>query len=204
MPHIGLVDDRDGFLEIQSRASAVFDLDRRLPQQVFRRDAGGALFCEFDAILTPEFWSAFSAMARWHGDRQVDLLVVAPGADAFYLPEYQTHPAMTLPVDADSDDYWAAIGFDSGSGALGSIAISANVVAVTGPSGNWGCWAERDPEVAVFRGFPDATVRRDWGAKFGPCHDASGALETYLPWTFAKRTVPGEYAAALIANYGSG
>ncbi|GAA3203988.1 hypothetical protein GCM10010532_024990 [Dactylosporangium siamense] len=142
-------------------------------------------------------------MARWHGDTQVELLVLEPDSDAFYLPEYRIHPAMSLSVEAGADDYWGAIGFEPGGDVMGSISISANVIAVTGPSGRWGCWGERDPEVAVFQGFPNAAARKDWCAQFGPFLDASGALESYLPLSFAGRAVPVEYAATLTANYGT-
>ncbi len=160
------------------------------------------MFCEFDAVLTPEFWLALCAIARWHGDGHVELLVLEPDCDSFYFPEYQMYPAMSLSVEAEVDDYWAVIGHEPNGDIMGSIAISANVIAVTGPSGRWGCWGERDPEVAVFRGFPNAAARNEWRAQFGPFLEASGALDSYLPLTFADRTVPDGYAATLTATYG--
>ncbi|NRQ36424.1 hypothetical protein HII36_32005 [Nonomuraea sp. NN258] len=193
---------RDDYLDVRSRSEATFALDARLPGQVFKEDAGDALFCEFDAVLTPEFWPALCAMARWHGDGHVELLVLEPDCDAFYLPDYRMYPAMSLSVEADGDDYWAAIGHEPDGDIMGSIAISANVIAVTGPSGRWGCWGERDPEIAVFQGFPNMAARNEWSAQFGPFLDVSGALESYLPLTFAGRVVPDEYAATLTANYG--
>jgi hypothetical protein len=198
-----LVTDRNGYLDVRSHCAAVFDLDARLPNQVFRRGLRDALFCEFDAVLAPDFWPALCAMARWHGDTQVELLVLEPDCDAFYFSEYRMYPAMSLSVEASADDYWAAIGFEPDGDVMGSIAISANIIAVTGSSGRWGCWGERDPEVAVFHGFPNVAARKDWCAQFGPFSDASGALESYLPLAFAGRTVPAEYAAILTANYGT-
>ncbi|MEU7179296.1 MULTISPECIES: hypothetical protein [Streptomyces] len=194
--------DRKGYLEIRSRAAAVFALHARLPDQVFAGDAGDALFCEFDAVLTPDFWPALCAMARWHGDAHVELLVLEPDGDALHRPGNRRYPAISLPVEAGEDGYWAAVGFEPDGDALGSIAISANVIAVTGPSGRWGCWGERDPEVAVFRGFPNAAARKEWHARFGPFLDVSGALDSYLSMTFGGRPVPDAYAAALTANYG--
>ncbi|MDI5976148.1 hypothetical protein [Amycolatopsis magusensis] len=199
-----LVTDRDEYLAIRSRGAATFDLEARLPAQVFRTPRPDALFCEFDVVLTPEFWPALCAMARWHGDEQVELLVLEPEADEFYLPEYRLYPAVSLPVESSMDDYWAVIGHEPNGEALGSIAISADVIAVTGPSGAWGCWGERNPEVAVFQGFPSEAARAEWSAEFGPFLDVSGALDSYLPLTFAGRSVPAEYAATLTSNYGGG
>lgn len=194
--------DRNGYLAVRSRSATTFTLDARLPDRVFKESGEGSLFCEFDAVLTPEFWPVLRAMARWHGDEHVELLVLEPGCDEFYLPEYRMYPAVSLSVEADADDYWAVIGHEPEGDVMGSIAISANVIAVAGPSGRWGCWGERDPEVAVFRGFPNAAVRDEWRAEFGPFQEVSGALESYLPLTFAGRTTPDAYAATLTANYG--
>lgn len=194
--------DRKGYLDVRSRNAVTFDLGARLPDQVFRDPAGDWLFCEFDVVLTPEMWPALCAMARWHGDEHIELLVLEPDCDGFYLHEGLGYPARSLSVEASGDDYWAAVGFEPDGDALGSITISTNVVALTGASGKWGCWGERDPEVAVFQGFPDAATRSEWCERFGPFEEVSGALESYLSLAFGGRPVPDDYAAALSANYG--
>lgn len=194
--------DREGYPAIRSHSAVTFDLDARFPDRVFRERAGDSLFCEFDVVLAPEIWLALCTMARWHGDDHIELLVLEPDCDDFYVPEGLGHPAVSLSVEAGEDDYWDAVGFEPDGDALGSIAISANVVALTGASAKWGCWGERDPEVAVFQGFPDAAARSEWSARFGPFLDVSGALESYLPMAFGGRSVPDAYAAALTANYG--
>ncbi|MFB7616455.1 hypothetical protein [Kitasatospora sp. NPDC056181] len=158
---------------VRARTAAVFDLDTRLPAQVFRELADEAVFCEFDLLLTPDAWPALAALARLHGDRQVDLLVVE--ADG------TTGPTLSLSVEATPDDYWAQVGFDSGRDVLESITIAARTVALTSPSGRWGCWGERDPELAVVRGFPDEAARHDWRARYGPCVDAADVLASWLP-----------------------
>lgn len=180
---------------VRGRAATVFDLDARLPARVFRELADEAVFCEFDLLLTPDAWPALAALARLHGDQQVDLLVVEADGIA--------GPALSLPVEATPDDYWAEIGFDSDREPLESITIATRTVALTGPSGRWGCWGERDPEVTVVRGFPDEAARHDWHVRYGPCVDAAGALASWLPQVFRSRPVPDAYAAELTVNYGA-
>jgi hypothetical protein len=193
--------DREGFLAVRSTIAKVFDLDARLPGQVFADDLGDALFCEFDVLLAPDLWPAMQTMARWHGDEQIDLLVPAPDTDEFYQREHGMYPAASLPVDGDEDDYWDAVGFDSTPDIMSSIHFSAEVVAITGKSGKWGVWGERGPEVAVFRGFPDAASREEWRKSYGPFLDASEALQSYISRAFRDRIVPADYAAALLENY---
>ncbi|MEW1913231.1 hypothetical protein AB0442_33200 [Kitasatospora sp. NPDC085895] len=59
---------RTEYRGIGARAAAVFDTTAGLPGQVFAAPPGEVLFCEFDAVLTEEFWPALRDMARWHGD----------------------------------------------------------------------------------------------------------------------------------------
>lgn len=197
-----IVQDSERYREMRSRISATFDLDARFPKLVFKHNSEDSLFCEFDVVLTPELWPALSAMARWHGDTRVELMVLEPDCEAYYYSDYGIYPAASLPVEADENDYWAATGHKPNGEVLGSLALSASVIALTGPSGKWGCWGERGPEVAVFQGFPDMAKRSDWCTHFGPFLEVSGALEAYLPPNFAHHTVPPEFAATLTANYG--
>lgn len=194
--------DRNGYMSIRSHAAAVFHLDARFPNQVFKKDASDSLFCEFDAILAPDFWPTFCAMARWYGDQRVELLVLEPDCDAYYYSKYRIYSAISLSIEAGVDDYWAAIGYEPSGDIYASMAITANVVAVTGASGGWGCWGERESEVAVFRGFPNSSTRSEWRAQFGPFLEVSDALDSYFPWTFKGRAAPDGYAATLTANYG--
>ncbi|MGW0362173.1 hypothetical protein [Streptomyces sp. NPDC002990] len=195
--------DRNGYLTVRSHGAATFDLAARLPGQVFKEIAGDTLFSEFDAVFDPEFWPALCAMARWHGDEHVELLVLSPDCDTYYLPEHGVYPAVSLSVDASVDDYWAAIGHEpGGEDIMGTIAISADVITVTGAFGKWGCWGERDCEVAVFRGFPSPAARDEWRERFGPVLEVSEALDSYLAQAYWRNGLPDGYAATLTANYG--
>ncbi|MGW8562349.1 hypothetical protein ACWGLA_21415 [Streptomyces albidoflavus] len=99
--------------------------------------------------------------------------------------------------------YWAQVGFDAGREPLDLVTIAARTVASTGPSARWGCWGERDPEVAVVRGFPDEAARRKWGRGYGPCADVAGVLASWLPPVFGGRGIPEAYAAGPAAHYGA-
>ncbi|SFT33749.1 hypothetical protein SAMN04487904_101237 [Actinopolyspora lacussalsi subsp. righensis] len=193
--------DSGEYQNLCSRVAVTFDLSARLPGQVFKKDGGDSLFCEFDSVLAPELWPALCELARWHGDSCVDLLVLEPSCEAFYFPEYRMYPALSLSVDADEDDYWTAVGYEPNGEILGSIAKSAEIIAVSGRSGKWGCWGERSDEVAVFQGFPDSRARNEWWTRYGPFMEVADALQTYVYPAPARRTVSKEYATKLTANY---
>ncbi|MFF2078669.1 hypothetical protein ACFVXG_28455 [Kitasatospora sp. NPDC058162] len=199
-PGPGLL-DRAGHLAVHRHAGTVFDLTAQLPDQVFRTPRPDTLFCDFERFIRPEIWPALQGLARLHGDDRIELLVLRPDAESYHLPEYGVHPSVSLPVEGSEDDYWAAIGFEPNDDFAGSLAVAADVITVTGPSGRWGCWADRGPEVAVFQGFPDRAALRAWHDGFGPFQDVTEALEFLLPPVF-RGTVPTAYAARLTTNYG--
>ncbi|QYN18886.1 hypothetical protein [Amycolatopsis sp. DSM 110486] len=160
------------YQEFYDRMNKFFDLSARLPDQVFRGPKGESLFGPYDDLIDPEFWTVISALARWHGDARVYLLSVRPGPDESYLRDSNFCPAVSISVEASEEDYWAAIGFDSIGDSAPSIALTTNVMALTGDSGKWGFWAERDPEVAVYRGdFSVVRQNNNWMEKFGPFRD---------------------------------
>ncbi|MFD0558455.1 hypothetical protein ACFQ3B_15590 [Stackebrandtia endophytica] len=195
--------DYDEYHAVRSFNETVFDMNARFPDQVFRKPAGDSLFGEFDFLLTPKIWPALCSVARLHGDDRIELVVLEPDGGDFYLSQGLGYPAVSLSVEASADDYWAEVGFEPDGDALGSITISANVVAITGASGKWGCWGERDIEVAVFQGFPDEATRRDWWEQFGPFLEVSDALETYISSAFYSAPMPDAFIKALTTNYRS-
>lgn len=194
--------DREQFLRIQDQSKAVVNINARLPDQVFKGGVAAPLFVEFDLILTPGFWSSFRQIARWHGDSQVDILVVQPDCEDFYYPRYRSYPAISVPVDVEIDDYWTELGHEPYGEIMGSIPISANVVTVTGPSRKWACWGERDPELAIFVGFPDAASRKEWRSnKQGLFMESFDEVLECLSLAFRGEVVPDHYAAAFRDNY---
>ncbi|WP_084792085.1 hypothetical protein [Actinopolyspora mortivallis] len=193
--------DREEYKSVYSCVSAVFNLDLRLPNQVFKKNQGDSLFSEFDGVLAPELWPALCELARWNGDSHVEMLVLEPSCEGFYFPEYRMYPALSLSVNADEEDYWELIGYEPNGEILGSLAKSAEVVAISGRSGKWGCWGERNDEVAVFQGFQESSMRNEWWTRYGPFMEVADALKTYVYPAPAKRAVSEEYAQTLMANY---
>ncbi|GAA2531848.1 hypothetical protein Ahu01nite_095920 [Winogradskya humida] len=86
-----------------------------------------------------------------------------------------------------------------GSGA--PFLFSGDVVAVTGASGEWGIWAERDAELAAVQAGVAPDVFQRWGERFGPFLPAVEAVTEYLPPNFNAEVDPLAYIATLVANY---
>lgn len=164
-----LVFHRDEYDAVRACASSVFNLDARLPRPVFRDPGRATVFSGFHTILSPDFWPALRALAGSHGDDRIQLLVVEPDCDEHYVPEYGMYPAGVLTVAATGHDYWNLISEKPFGELTGAIVYSADVVAVAGASGEWGCWGERSAGLAAIQGMPDG-----WG--FGAVPAAHGRI----------------------------
>lgn len=195
-----LVGDRSSYEAIRTHASKVFDVGSRLPGMVFRDLAGYTLFCEFEAVLGAKFWPALTALAQLHGDDMVELLVVAPGGDSYYKPEYGMYPAASLATASSPQEYWKTISEEPRGDATGAIVFSAEVVAIDGPSGEWGCWGERNLGVALIRGVPPEELE-GWSDTYGPFLEVEEALRQYVAPNFMRLAMPDELSSALTANY---
>lgn len=196
-----LMADRVGYEKVQACVAAAFNLEARLPGMVFRNSAESTLFCEFDAVLSADFWPALCTLAQMHGDDRIQLLVLDPDGDSYYVPEYDMYPAISMALTSSADEYWEAISEEPSGDVTGAIVFSAEVVALTGVSGKWGCWGERDFGVAVIQGMPTAGLSDGWREKHGPFLAANDALRHYIAPNFGGLDVPDEFASALTANY---
>ncbi len=147
--------------------------------------------------LGGHFWPVLRELARTYADDRVYLLVVAPDGDSYYAPEYGVYPAAVLSSTASEDEYWETISEEPGGDVTGALAFSAEVVAFTGDSGEWGCWAESGYEIAAVQGWP-ATLSP---LVYVPLLNAVETLEDFVSLAFYKHGVPRDFASAFLANY---
>ncbi|MDP9903112.1 hypothetical protein [Arthrobacter bambusae] len=88
------------------------------------------------------------ALVEAHNDTSVSLAVLDP-APAYYRDNYGSYPVFTLPGVTIDDNYWDAVTFEPGGDPTGSVAYTANVVALVGSSERWAVWAERSWDMAL-------------------------------------------------------
>lgn len=168
---------------------------------VFRRPAAETLFCEYEAPFAADFWPALRDLARYHGDATIELLVLDPDVDSYYVPEYHFYPAASLSIDLDEDYYWDVLNEEPEGDVSGAIVHSANTIALTGSSGAWGLWGERSLGVALVQGVPAGNRSDGWRAEYGPFLEVEEALQHYIEPNFRGRGVPVEVVGSLERNY---
>jgi hypothetical protein len=111
------------------------------------------------------------------------------------------YPAASMALTMSADEYWETISEQPSGDITGAIVDSAEDIALTGPSGKWGCWGERGFGVAAIQGVPRSGPSSGWREQYGPFLAADDALQQYIAPNFRKTGIPYEFSSALIANY---
>jgi hypothetical protein len=178
---------------------SVFALDLRLPDVVFKKPGPKTLFAEFEVAMSGAFWPVIQAMARACGDESVHILVLDPEPEHYYLQHYGKYEAATIRIDASEGDYWDLISEEPSGDPTGAIVFSANVVAIVGDSGRWGCWGEKGLEVMAIQGLPE----KGNSDLHIPLLAEEEAIDTFVALSYWRSSVPPELASALKTNYGT-
>jgi hypothetical protein len=166
---------------------------------VFKKPRPNTLFAEFEVAMSGAFWPVIQAIARAYGDELVHILVLDPDPEHYYLQHYGKYEAATIRIDASEGDYWGLISDEPSGDPTGAIVFSANVVAIVGDSGRWGCWGEKELEVMAIQGLPE---KGNSDLQI-PLLSAKDAIDTFVALSHWRSSVPPELTSALMAHYGT-
>jgi hypothetical protein len=124
----------------------------RFPQWPFKAPRAFAHIVEFDRVLGGTFGDVLELLAQTYDDRDVTTVVFEPHVSDYrkdygFLPAFKVEASLLRFEGAKG--YWKGLRFEPGGDPTGAIAVSADVIAIAGSSGQWAVWAERDWEIGV-------------------------------------------------------
>lgn len=137
-----------GFQALQDSVAARVDLGARLPGWPFRGARGFAEIFEYDRILGGSFGNVLAELAGTYGDDVVTVVGIEP-RPVYYRDEYGLFPAFHIAGARIRSEYGSALRFEPGGDPTGSLADSLNVIAITGSSGAWSVFGQRDWEIGL-------------------------------------------------------
>lgn len=138
----------DSFQDLRDYVSARVDLDVRFPNWPFRGARGYAAIFEYDRVVGGSFGNVLAELASTYGDDNVTAVGIEPGP-AYYRDEYRLHPAFRIAAERLRGAYGEALRFEPGGDPTGSLGDSLNVIAITGSSGTWSVFGQRDWEIGL-------------------------------------------------------
>jgi hypothetical protein len=141
-------DNEDSFAALVKVVNAQLDTARRLPDWPFKLLDGFALIYEYDRILGGDFGSVISGLVSACGDEVITVVGLEP-PPSYYRDAYNFYPGFQLPGSRVSDGYGEGLRYEPGGDPTGAMADTLDVVAITGASGAWSVWGQRDWEIGL-------------------------------------------------------
>jgi hypothetical protein len=136
------------FSELVKAVHAQVDTGCRLPDWPFKMPTGFAVIYEYDRVLGGDFGSVLATLAAAYGDEVVTVAGFDP-LPSYYRDAYSFFPGFQVPGSSVGDDYFEGIRYEPGGHPTGAMNNTLNVVAITGSSGTWSVWGQRDWEIGL-------------------------------------------------------
>lgn len=134
--------------EFRSTVLAQVDEQAGFPAWPFRDKRGYATVFEFDVVIGGDFGGPLDQLARFYGDTDITVLAISPSLETFRIADGR-YPSFRIDADLVAEGYgWMMV--TPSIGATNAPLIDmADVLAITGSTGKWAVYTQRDWEVAV-------------------------------------------------------
>ncbi|MFI9507914.1 hypothetical protein [Nocardia sp. NPDC052566] len=197
-----LLTDPGDYEAIRNRMASFFYLDRRFPEDVYRLSGVRTVFIEYEVGISSGFWLALSRLAEMFGDTSVDFLVVDPAHGSVNIPaSWDVYPAFSIDVTSSTDDFADAITEPTPDAeGIWMVGDLSNVVAITGRSGLWGCWGERNSGIMAIRA-PDGDAFRVWREEVDLYLWGTYGILDIIAFNCRDWLVPHEFLDPFVENY---
>jgi hypothetical protein len=141
--------DRTRFEFSQQLVREVFDIEGRLPEQVFNKD--DLMFGVWDFAEMPcvDF---IKLIAGKCGDSSIFITSLDPAPEAFYETTGGQFSVAEIAVASVESDFWPVMGYST-SETIDSFIAATHILCLVGSSSLWGCWAEYQHGMAIV-GYP--------------------------------------------------
>lgn len=127
----------------------VFDQNKRLPQQVFRKNFDCFLFQEFDWALSDDILPTIKELSNSTRDREFLTAVLKPDPVDHFLKEFGYYNWLKASVNISGEDYVNALWTHPKDSIADNIITNSNIVVWLSHSLQWVIWADRDMEICI-------------------------------------------------------
>lgn len=133
----------------QNLVDHVFDTNKELPQQVFRKTFDCFLFQEFDWALSDDILQTIKELSTVTQDREFLTAVLQPDPTKYYLKEFGYYNWLKTSVNISDEDYVNALWTHPKGYIADDIITNSNIVVWLSHSLQWAIWGDRDMEICI-------------------------------------------------------
>ena len=188
------------FLAAREKVENSFHVERRLPEQLFKRLYKFQLLCEFDFAMS-DILDALRETASPLQTETVLLSVLDPAPIDYFYKHYHKVNAFYFKANISKKEYMSLRWRDPGNQS-DAIMFNSRVETYIPSSTSWAMWGERSREIAVI-GLDDPTLAAYLINENGYWMDAETASNEFASMPYPHQKMPQDFKRALIANYGS-
>lgn len=190
----------DQFHEAMKKIDPVFDVERRLPEQVFKRSYRFHLLSEFDYAMD-DLLKVLQKTRSPLTDETVLFCVLEADPINFFYKEFQKIYGFYFKANISVAEYYSMHWVEP-LPKEDPFPFHTELEVYLPESASWAMWGERSPEIAVI-GLDDVELAAYLVNENGYWMDAETALHSFAKMRFLNQKVPEDFRRALIANYGS-
>lgn len=144
----GFATNQGDFQRMRRFVETQVNLLARLPEWPFKETGGHITLFEYDRVLGADFGEVLNALACAYDESSIVVIGIEPSA-SYYGDEYGLLPAFSLAPGRIEANYGAAMQFAPMGDPTGALGDTLDVLAMTGSSGEWSLFAQRDWEIAL-------------------------------------------------------
>lgn len=144
------IESETDFNTIIKRMTRIFQLDRRLPEQVFKGEYDNFNIIDFGLMMNSSFWNILQACARLAGDSKISMLLCKPDPVNYYFKNFNRYGALNFDISATSVDYSEALRAEPPGSPADAFETNSFVWTWCGDSMKWGFYGVREvPEIGI-------------------------------------------------------
>ncbi|MFN0140397.1 MAG: hypothetical protein ACKVQW_09985 [Pyrinomonadaceae bacterium] len=201
---MGLITETESFDGLCEVAGKIFDLDRSLPESVFRSNFKRFVFLDVDELFTDGFFLSMNTFVQKSSTPIWYFLMIDPDPKE-YFANSQKYPALEITPRTPVSEYWVAFSEDSSPEAGDAIFyLGTSKILLFSRSCEWGILMDRNFEMGV-AGFENPHTMSKFNEAFGyeNLFSVQAAIDTFLvPAYGSLNSVPRNIQQKLLENYG--
>ncbi|MCE3234202.1 MAG: hypothetical protein K0Q50_382 [Vampirovibrio sp.] len=200
---ISFVTDKTEFDKLLLEAGCIFNLEKRLPDQVFKEGYIFYLIKNFIGdTMSTDFWRYIQHGNLGLNNEVISFLTLDPDPVQYFHKEFSCYSAFQFPLHINDESYAQAFQNDPGHSPADALLFNSTTVIWFPNSLNWGIWAERDLEIAILAlKKENSALKKDRFLMDGQWMNIQAALVDILPQVFPNNVVPSDISKKLLENY---
>ena len=192
------------FLEEFEKVKSIIDIEKELPDQVFRKSHSAFLIIDFDEIFLPNFFRKIRTFLTSVGEREFSLLSIDPHPEAYFHRHFHKYPLIKFSIENTEDDFISMLDEDPGDSPADSVSVRTDRLVVY--SDNFFIYGGRELELGVAVISDDSKIEDAFVSSYGKerIFSVDEAVDELLYAVFinSQRRVPQNIIDKLRLNYG--